>query len=124
MGELVVCDRYADSTLAYQGYGHQIDLVSLKRVIEFATGSLWPDLTLLLDIEPEAGLKRRMSGGGWNRLDAYDLPFHERVRKGYLELARSEPGRWVLVDASGPVDEVQRNLRQVVLQRLEALQES
>jgi dTMP kinase len=117
-GILVVCDRYADSTLAYQGYGHGVSLDTLRTLLAFATGGLTPDLTFLLDIDPEEGLQRRRSAGQWNRLDAYDLDFHRRVRQGYLELARQDPQRWVIVDASQPLAVVQSTLRQAVLERL------
>jgi len=118
-GGIVVCDRYADSTLAYQGYGHQVDLERLRLIVDFATGGLKPDLTLLLDIDVEEGLRRRTNSGEWNRLDAYALAFHRRVRQGYFELARQEPGRWVTVDANRPAEQVQEELREVVIQRLE-----
>ncbi len=87
-------------------------------MLNFATGNLWPDLTLLLDIDPEQGLKRKRGGGEWNRLDAYDLAFHQRVRQGYQELARQEPQRWVVVNASQPFDILQQQIRQIVLDRL------
>jgi dTMP kinase len=119
-GGLVLSDRYADSTLAYQGYGHCFDLDELRALIRFATGGLSPDLTLLLDVEVETGLRRKMSGGEWNRLDAYDLEFHRRVRAGFLELARLEPHRWVLIDAGQPPDAVQAAVREVVMERLPA----
>jgi dTMP kinase len=122
IGGVVISDRYADSTLAYQGFGHQIDIESLRVLVTFATGGLKPDLTLLLDIDAELGLKRRAKGGDWNRLDAYDLPFHERVRCGYLEMARAEPERWVLIDAAGSFEQVQQAVRQVILTRLAAYQ--
>ncbi len=119
-GEVVISDRYADSTLAYQGYGHGNDLAVLRQLLHFATGGLWPELTLLLDVDSAAGLERRRSSGGeWNRLDDYALSFHQRVRQGYLDLARSQPERWVVVDAAQPMDAVQQALRQVVLRRLE-----
>lgn len=119
-GEVVISDRYADSTLAYQGYGHGNDLTVLRQLLHFATGGLWPDLTLLLDVDSAAGLERRRSSGGeWNRLDDYALSFHQRVRQGYLDLARSQPERWVVVDAAQPMDAVQQALRQVILHRLE-----
>ena len=87
----MLSDRYADSTLAYQGYGHGNDLDLLRRLLDFATGGLWPDLTLLLDLPVEDGLHRKRSGGGeWNRLDAYEVEFHRRVRQGFLEMACSE----------------------------------
>ena len=115
---VVVCDRFYDSTLAYQGYGHGLDLTALRAITEFATGGLRPDLTLLLDLPAEAGLKRRRSGGQWNRLDAYNLAFHKRVRQGYFELAAAEPARWVKVDATQPFDEVQAAIRLAVEARL------
>ncbi len=117
-GSLVLCDRYADSTLAYQGYGHGTDLGVLRQMLNFATGNLWPDLTLLLDIDPAKGLQRKRGGGEWNRLDAYDLAFHQRVRQGYQALAQQEPQRWVTIDASQPFDLIQNQLRQVILKRL------
>ena len=117
-GGIVVCDRYADSTPAYQGYGHQVDLERLRLIVDFATGGLKPDLTLLLDIDVEEGLRRRTNSGEWNRLDAYALAFHRRVRQGYFELARQEPGRWVTVDAGRAAKVVQEQLREVVVQRL------
>lgn len=119
-GGIVVCDRYADSTLAYQGFGHQVDLETLQTIVEFATGGLKPDLTLLLDLDVEVGLRRRAAGGGWNRLDAYDLAFHRRVRQGYHRLAQAEPQRWVVIDAEQPVESVQQAVRRAVLSRLEA----
>lgn len=117
-GVVVLCDRYADSTLAYQGYGHQIDLEQLKALIAFATGGVIPDLTLLLDVDVETGLRRKVSGGEWNRLDAYDLAFHQRVRQGYLQLAQEEPQRWRLVDAGQSPEDVQTVIRQIVMDRL------
>ena len=117
-GEIVISDRYADSTLAYQGYGHQQDVAKLRTIVEFATGGLKPDLTLLLDIEAEAGLRRKVKGGEWNRLDAYDLEFHRRTRRGYHELVRLEPERWVIIDASRPAEQVQAEMRKVVMERI------
>jgi dTMP kinase len=118
-GKIVIADRFADSTLAYQGYGHGVDLDTLRQLLAFATGGLTPDLTLLLDIDPAAGLKRRKSSGGeWNRLDAYDLEFHNRVRQGYLHMACAEPRRFVVIDASQPPDVVQADLCRAVDQRL------
>jgi dTMP kinase len=117
-GYIVLCDRYADSTMAYQGYGHQNDLDQIRSLIDFATGGLKPDLTLLLDVGAEAGLKRKAEGSEWNRLDAYSLEFHQRVRQGYAELAQAEPGRWVVIDADQPPDTVQEEIRQIVRSRL------
>jgi dTMP kinase len=117
-GGIVVCDRFYDSTLAYQGYGHGLDLEALRTITRFATGGLRPDLTLLLDLPAEAGLQRRKSGGQWNRLDAYDLAFHQRVRQGYFALAAAEPARWVKVDATQPLEAVRAGIREVVDARL------
>ena len=118
---IVVCDRFYDSTLAYQGYGHRLDLDALKAITRFATGGLIPDLTILLDMPVERGLARRQRAGGWNRLDAYDLAFHERVRKGYFELAREEPNRWLVVDADREPDVVEESVWQAVEPRLPAV---
>jgi dTMP kinase len=120
-GEVVLCDRYADSTLAYQGYGYQqFAPEELKPLVEFATGGLKPHLTLFLDVDVEEGLKRRAKGGDWNRLDAYDRAFYERVREGYLSMARQEPQRWVSINAGGAWEQVQAEIRRVVLARLSA----
>ncbi len=118
-GEVVICDRYYDSTLAYQGYGHQvIPLDELRQIIRFATGGLTPDLTILLDLEVEVGLARKGNQDEWNRLDAFAVDFHQRVRKGYHELVQMEPARWVIVDASQPWEAVQADLRRVLDLRL------
>jgi len=117
-GGIVVCDRFYDSTLAYQGYGHGLDLQALQAITAFATGGLRPDLTLLLDLPAEDGLRRRKRGGQWNRLDAYDLAFHQRVRQGYFALADAEPERWVRVDATQPLDAVHAAIREAVDARL------
>jgi dTMP kinase len=118
-GRIVLLDRYADSTLAYQGYGHGNDLALIREILRFTTGGLVPDLTVLLDVDAETGLKRRKQGGGeWNRLDAYELELHQRVRRGYLEMAATEPQRWVIVDARPAADVVQSELQQVVLKRI------
>jgi len=111
---LVICDRFFDSSLAYQGYGQGLDLQMLQQVTEFATGGLVPDLTLLLDLDIEQGLHRREKGGNWNRLDAYDLAFHRRVRAGYLKLAEQDPQRWVVIDASRDLQLVQAAIQQAV----------
>ncbi len=118
-GQIVLLDRYADSTLAYQGYGHQNDLELIGKLLDFATDGLTPDLTLLLDIDPERGLSRRQQGGGeWNRMDAYLLQYHQRVRNGYLEMARANPQRWKVVDAGQAPDMVQSQLQAILLSYL------
>ena len=119
-GGIVICDRYADSTLAYQGYGHQNTIESLAGIIDYATGGLTPDLTILLDLDPEVGLQRRLDDGGLNRLDAYDIDFHRRVREGYLELVRKNPDRWVIVDADRSFEQVQEDLRDLLLKWLKS----
>ena len=112
-GDVVVCDRFADSTLAYQGYGSGLDLDWLERLNRWATGNLLPDLTLLLDLSVEEGLRRRQIGPRAQQtrfeLDGqHDLAFHERVREGYLRLAAREPERWRTIDASLPPASVAR----------------
>ena len=118
-GGVVLSDRYADSTLAYQGYGHGFDRDMLRGLLNFATGGLWPDLTLLLDLPVEDGLRRKRKAQEWNRMDDYDLAFHQRVRAGYFELAAADPRRWVVIDAAQPLDMVQSALREAILQRLQ-----
>lgn len=117
-GGVVVCDRYYDSSLAYQGYGHELDLKMLRAVTSFATRELVPDLTLLLDLPVEQGLERREQGGNWNRLDAYAIEFHARVRQGYAQLAAQEPERWVIIDATRDPELVWHDIISVVQQRI------
>ena len=118
-GEIVISDRYADSTYAYQGYGRGLDLSMLRKITEIATAGLQPDMTIYIDITPEEGLRRRRAcGGEWNRLDAEPLDFHQRVQSGYLELAALEPERWVLVDGNGTPVEVESQVRAAVKARL------
>jgi dTMP kinase len=119
-GVVVLSDRYADATLAYQGYGHGVDLDTLKQLLTFATGGLQPDLKILLDIEVESGLRRKTDCGEWNRLDAYSVAFHERVRSGYHSLASSEPDKWVVINADRERDLVQADLRKSVEEALAA----
>jgi dTMP kinase len=121
LGEIVLSDRYADSTIAYQGYGHQQDLEQVHALVKYATGGLVPDLTILLDVDVEVGIGRKSKSQEWNRLDAYTLEFHQRVRKGYLEMVKMEPGRWVVVDAGKGWDEVQKELQKVILHKLNQL---
>ena len=117
-GFIVLSDRYADSTMAYQGYGHQNDLGQIKNLINFATGGLKPDLTLLFDMDVEEGLQRKAHGSEWNRLDAYSLEFHQRVRKGYHILAESEPQRWVKIEAGQSPEKIRAAIREAVQARL------
>ncbi|HNB50291.1 MAG TPA: dTMP kinase [Anaerolineales bacterium] len=117
-GELVLCDRYMDSTLAYQGYGHQQNLAEIRTLIRYATGSLLPDLTILLDLDVEVGLRRKTHQEEWNRLDAYTVDFHCRVREGYHALLREDPARWAVVNAEQTREQVQQALREIILARL------
>jgi dTMP kinase len=121
-GPIVISDRFYDSTLAYQGHGRGLDLEALRQITRFATGGLAPDLTVYIDIEVEVGLERCLKDGRghWNRLDQLDLGFHRRVRAGYQALLEAEPGRWVTVEGNRPVDAVQSDVRQIVLERLQA----
>jgi dTMP kinase len=117
-GEIIISDRYYDSTIAYQGYGHQQDLEQVRALVKYATGGLVPDLTILLVVDVEEGLRRKKKDNEWNRLDAYTVEFHQRVRAGYLEMVKAEPNRWVVIDAGRKWDEVQEELRVVVVGRL------
>jgi len=105
-GTTVVCARFADSTLAYQGYGAGVALERLRALAGIATDGLRPDLTILLDLPVEAGLERKAPGDVTRFEAEFDLEFHRRVRDGFLAIAREEPGRFVVVDAALPVDEV------------------
>lgn len=105
-GRVVVCARYADSTLAYQGYGEGVDLGVLRRIIAIATGGLAPDRTILLDLPSEAGLRRKTPEHHTRFELSFDVPFHRRVRAGFLEMAASDPARWVVVDADREADAV------------------
>ena len=123
-GQTVLCDRYADSTLAYQGYGRGLDPEHLLRINDMATGGLMPDLTLLLDLPvhcglERAGLRNREEGTvlSEGRFDAESLEFHERVRQGYRSLAAEEPERFAIIDAAQPPEDV-------VLQCLSAVEAS
>lgn len=118
-GAIVMCDRFADSTMAYQGYGRGLDLEALAYITRFATAGLQPDLTFLLDLDVEAGIGRRTSGGDeMNRMDLQQASFYHRVRNGYLKMVAAEPARWVVVDADRPVPEVHAAIRAEIRRRL------
>ncbi|NCF64721.1 MAG: dTMP kinase [Chloroflexi bacterium] len=120
-GHTVLCDRYADSTIAYQGYGRSLDLSDLVAITRFATGGLVPDLTLLLDIDVERGLARRAAGQSeMNRLDLEAIAFHQRVREGYHQLAKRDMLRWRIIDADRPEDIVQADLRKIIMEKVRA----
>ena len=116
-GALVISDRYADATLAYQGFGQGVDLETIRDLNALATGGLVPDLTLILDLDPAVGMARIRA----RRLDAFekmDLAFHRRVREGYLEIARTDKHRVVVVDADQDADALQAAIAAVLDDRL------
>ena len=117
-GGIVLCDRFADSTLAYQGYGRGLDLADVRHIVVFATQNLKPDLTLYLDIDVEAGLARRRTGGEWNRMDDQTVEFYRRVSEGYRALMAEEPQRWVSIDAARDVAQIQRDIWAIVESRV------
>lgn len=118
-GYMVICDRFADSTLAYQGYGRGLPLDKIESVLELASNGVTPDLTFLLDLPPDVGLVRNKqeSPPVWDRFEEEGLEFHRRVREGYLQLARLDPQRWVVLDATKPVQELHAQIREIVNQR-------
>ncbi|HVM25840.1 MAG TPA: dTMP kinase [Candidatus Limnocylindrales bacterium] len=114
-GAWVVCARYVDSSFAYQGGGYGNDMAELRRLQDFATGGLLPDLTLLLDAPVEIGLARTRRRAEWNRFeDTEEVAFFERVRSTYLRLAQDDPGRFRVVDGSGSVEEADGAIRGLV----------
>lgn len=123
----VICDRFTDATLAYQGYGRLLDLDMLRQVNQWATDGIRPDLTVILDLSEATGLERARARNaaedlhGESRLEGEDLRFHRRVREGYLSLAQSEPERYAVVDASGAPDEVFRRMVSTLGERAPAL---
>jgi dTMP kinase len=121
-GAIVISDRYAESSLAYQGYGRGLNLDILHEITRFATGGLQPDLVVYLDLDVIAGLERKKQDqahgkGEWNRMDEQSLAFYKRVRDGYLAMAAHEEGRWLLVDATQPVIDI----HQVILNKIQSL---
>ncbi|MHB1317963.1 MAG: dTMP kinase [Anaerolineae bacterium] len=114
-GGFVVSDRYAYSTLAYQGDGHGLDRAMLQQMTRWATGGLDPDLVVYLDLEVTEGLRRKQEalgeGGEWNRMDQLDVTFHRAVRQGYLRMSQADPARWLVIDAGQPVEAIQREIR-------------
>jgi dTMP kinase len=114
-GEVVVCARFTDSTLAYQGYAAGLPIEELRAIANVATGGLTPDRTIVLDVPPAIGLARK-TGAGRNRFESsFDVAFHERVRAGFLEIARTEPDRIVVIDSSRPLEHVTRDVIEAAL---------
>jgi dTMP kinase len=118
-GIWVVCDRFAESTLAYQGYGRGLPLDCLQTLHRLALGDFGPDLTLILDLPVAEGLRRvALRPGAADRFERLDQEFHERLYRGFQEIAATEPGRCVLIDASGDVEAVHRTILAAVAERL------
>ena len=115
-GQVVICDRYADSTVAYQGYGRGLDLETVGVINNAATRGLKPDLTLLLDMPAEVGFARKR-GSRRDRFEEEDRDFHRRVREGYLKLAAEDPGRWLVIDGSKP----KAKIGEIIWQRVSRL---
>ncbi|MDI6827274.1 MAG: dTMP kinase [Armatimonadota bacterium] len=114
-GITVICARYIDSTTAYQGYGSGLDLQLIRRLNDFATGGLKPNLTLLLDIDVETGLRRQHQ---WNRIERKSIEYHQRVREGFLEEARLHPERIVVIDSSRDIKIVHDEIMKHVAKKL------
>jgi dTMP kinase len=104
-GQVVICDRFTDSTLVYQGYGRGLDLKLITSVNAIATGGLEPDLTVLLDTEPGLGLRRKHNSAD-DRFEAENIAFHHKIREGYLKLAQEKPGRWLVVEPGQTIENV------------------
>lgn len=114
-GEILISDRYYDSTVAYQGFGHKQDLNEIKRLISYATGGLTPDLTILFDLDPAIGRQRKIDNGSeMNRMDLLPPEFYERVRAGYLQMANEEPNRFRVVDGNQTRGEVFADLKREI----------
>jgi dTMP kinase len=118
-GEVVISDRFADSTLAYQGAGRGLDIQQLSSVISFATAGLLPDMTMLLDLPVEVGLARKHAQDQRNRFEAEAVAFHHRVREAYRRMAEAEPDRWRCVDAVQSADQVADEIWQALAERME-----
>lgn len=122
-GKVVLCDRYADSTLAYQGYGRELDLDNLRTITDFATGGLQPDLTIWLDMDVERSLRRRQTPGEEiNRMDLQTAAFYRRVEAGYRALVAVEPERWAVIDADRAPELVHEEVLALVRERLQVKQ--
>lgn len=117
-GEIVISDRYYDSTIAYQGYGHQQNIDEIKSLVRYATGGLTPDFTVLLDVDVEVGLSRKGKQQEINRMDLMVKEFHNRVHNGYQIMMNEEPTRWMIVDANQPIETVYRELKNKIEGRL------
>jgi dTMP kinase len=117
-GCVVICDRFIDSTTAYQSMGRKIDPDLVKIINHISSGGLMPDITILLDIKPTVGIKRGTIHSGKDKFESENGLFHDRVRKGYLKIAKNDPKRVILIDTSGSIKEVQDKIRRVVDEKL------
>lgn len=117
LGAIILCDRYTDSTIAYQGYGRGLDLTLIQQINQIATGGLESDLTLWLDIDAELGLQRARQRGSADRIERADIAFHRRVQQGFAQLAASYPQRIVRIDGSKSEDEVHLAIQEILCQR-------
>lgn len=118
-GDIVITDRFSDSTVAYQGYARGLDLQLIDSLDMIATGKLRPDITILLDIAVKTGIARNKSLNKSDRLELEDMSFHEKVRKGFIQIAASEPGRVKVVDSSGSLVEVHQEVVKIISALLE-----
>lgn len=120
-GRIILCDRFTDSTLVYQGFGYGRDLVALQQLINYATGGLRPDLTILLDLDPAVGLARKaQAADDWNRMEDKALEFHRAAHAGYHTLVAQDPQRWRVFDATQNIETIHAAIWAEVFARLEA----
>ncbi|MFQ5824257.1 MAG: dTMP kinase [bacterium] len=118
-GGIVICDRFYDSTTAYQGYARQLNLEFILSLNEFVTQGIKPNLTFLIDLEPEKALERKnLTGTIIDRLEQEDLKFHQRVREGYLNIARREPNRFIIISGDRPINLIQKEIYKLTQSRL------
>ena len=118
MGKYILCDRYTDSTIAYQGYGRGLDMSLINNLNQIATGGLTSDITIWLDVDVEVGLSRKRGQAKLDRIEQETIAFHRRVQRGYTELAASNPSRIVRIDGNNSQDIVQKNIQEILQKRL------
>ncbi|MFN6393202.1 MAG: dTMP kinase [Aphanizomenon sp.] len=117
-GKFILCDRYTDSTIAYQGYGRGLDMSLINNLNQIATGGLKSDITIWLDVDVEVGLSRKRGQTKLDRIEQETMDFHRRVQQGYTELAVSNPSRIVKIDGNYNQDIVQKNIQEILQKRL------
>lgn len=122
-GQIVLCDRFTDSTTAYQGYGHGFDLETIRKIRDVSIGDAEPDMTFILDIPVDEGLARagkrlEDNNSTEDRFERIGRGFHERLRQGYLTIARDNPGRCLIIDAARPIEAIHRDILTAVTERL------